>query len=214
MRKVIAFLAGLLLFNAIASAQYGDFSLSGGYSHMYPEKAGSLFFDKDGEYVDANFAWRIPGVPYPVFFGAGLSASGYFDSQQNPYLYQNNGGDFFGTTNLYSDVENYSIEPRLAVRLVIPGLPGFYIRPQIGAGLLINNYSVDTSQPIGGITYIHTLNHTGAAFDIRPDVEAGIALGRTSFGMDLSYMAAWGDFGQLGRNVQELRAGVFVRFKF
>src|ERR1700688_3760963 len=120
MRKGIPFLLGLFVFNAIASAQFGDFSLSGGYSHMYPDKTGGLFFDKDGEYVDANFAWRVPGGPFPVFFGAGLSASGYFDSQQNPFLFQNNGSDFFGTTNLYSDVEMISIEPRLAVRLVIP----------------------------------------------------------------------------------------------
>jgi hypothetical protein len=129
-------------------------------------------------------------------------------------LYQNNGGDFFGTTNLYSDVEMISIEPRLAVRLVIPGLRNFYIRPQIGAGLLISNYSVDSAQPVGGITFIQTFYHTGAAFDIRPDVEAGLSWGRTSFGMDFSYMAAWGDFGKMGNDIQELRVGAFVRFKY
>jgi hypothetical protein len=211
---VLGLLAPILLTAAAASAQYADFSIAGGYSHMYPQRTGNLFFNKDGEYVDANLAFRVPQTTLPIYFGLGVSASGYYDSQDNPYLFQNNGNDFFGTTKLYSDVEDIELEPRLAVKLVIPGVPNFYIRPQIGAGLLVNDYSVDTSQQLSpGFTYIYTYNHTGAAFEVRPDIEAGFGWRRTSVGLDVSYMAAWGSFGQLGHQLQELRAGVFVRFK-
>jgi hypothetical protein len=205
---------GLVVFSSMASAQYMDFALTGGYSHMFPERVGGLFFDKDGEYIDANFAYRLPGLPVPIFAGIGLSASGYWDSQNSDIFFLNNNNNFGFNQNLYSDVEMIEAEPRLALKLQIPGLPGFYIRPQIGAGLLVDNYSVDTVQTINSVSFIHTLYHTGAAFDIRPDVEAGWSFGRTSFGMDLSYMAAFGGFGQMGDVMQELRVGAFVRFRY
>jgi hypothetical protein len=217
MIRRICFLMGLVVCSSMASAQYMDFALTGGYSHMYPERDGGLFFDKDGAYVDANFAYRLPGLPVPIFAGVGVTASGYWDSQSSDifFLNNNNNSNNFGfNQNLYSDVELIEAEPRLAVKLVIPGLQGFYIRPQIGAGLLVDNYSVDTVETINNVSFIHTLYHTGAAFDIRPDVEAGWSLGRTSFGMDISYMAAFGGFGQMGDVLQELRVGAFVRFRY
>ena len=200
----------------MASAQYMDFALTGGYSHIFPERVGGLFFDKDGAYIDGNFAYRLPGSPVPIFAGVGVTASGYWDSEDSDifFLNNNNNAGFASDQNLYSDVELVEVEPRLAMKLLIPGLPGFYIRPQIGAGLLVNNYSVDTVQTINNVSFIHTLYHTGAAFDIRPDVEAGWSFGRTSFGFDLSYMAAFGGFGQMGDVIQELRAGVFARFRY
>jgi hypothetical protein len=197
----------------MASAQYLDFALTGGYSHIFPDKVGGLFFDKDGAYADANFAYRLPGSPVPIFAGVGVTASGYWDSDQsNIFLVNNN--NFGYNPTLYSDVEMIEIEPRLAVKLWFQGLPGFYIRPQIGAGLLINNYAVDTIQTVTNVSYINTLYHTGAAFDIRPDIEAGWSYGRTSFGLDMSYMAAFGGFGQMGNVIQELRIGLFARIRY
>jgi hypothetical protein len=181
---------------------------------MFPDKVGGLFFDKDGEYIDGNFAFRLPGSPVPIFAGVGISASGYWDSQSSDIFFVNN--NYYGSnSNLYSDVEMIEAEPRLAIKLWIPGAPGFYIRPQIGAGLLVDNYSVDTVQTtVSNFSYIHTLYHTGAAFEIRPDIQAGWSFGRASFGVDFSYMAAWGGFGQMGDVIQELRAGVFARFRY
>ena len=145
--------------------------------------------------------------------GFGVSASGYWDSESSNIFFLNNNG-FGYNQNLYSDVEFFEAQPRLAIKLLIPGLRGFYIRPQIGAGLLVSNYSVDTVQTINNVSFIHTLYYTGAAFDIRPDVEAGWSFGRTSFGMDLSYMAAFGGFGQMGDVMQEFRVGLFARFRY
>jgi len=213
MMRAISFLAGLMIFSAMASAQYMDFALTGGYSHMFPERVGGLFFDKDGAYVDGNFAYRLPGSPVPIFAGVGISASGYWDSADSDLFFLNNDG-FGSNETLYSDVEMVEVEPRLAVKLLIPGLPGFYIRPQIGAGLLVDNYSVDTVQTINDVSFIDTLYHTGAAFEIRPEIQAGWSFGRTSFGMDFSYMAAFGGFGQMGDVMQELRVGVFARFRY
>lgn len=212
MIRRLSFFVAWIAFASIASAQYGDFSLSGGYSHLFPDHTGGLFFDKDGEYVDANFAFRIPDVAVPVYAGLGLSGSGYWESQDGPYFINNNG--FGYNERLYSDVENFEIEPRLAVKLVIPGLRNFYVRPQIGAGLMINNYSVDQAQTANNVVFINTLYHTGAAFEIHPNVEAGWQLGPGSIGFELGYLAAWGGFGGLGSNVQELRVGVFGRFRF
>jgi hypothetical protein len=193
-----------------------DFALTGGYSHMFPQRDGDLFFDKDGAYIDGNFAYRLPGSPVPIFAGVGITASGYWDSENSDifFLNNNNNNGFGYNQNLYSDVELIEAEPRLAVKLLIPGLPGFYIRPQIGAGLLVSNYSVDMVQTINNVSFIHTQYYTGAAFDIRPDVEAGWSFGRTSFGMDVSYMAAFGGFGQMGDVMQELRVGLFARFRY
>ena len=183
---------------------------------MFPQRVGDLFFDKDGAYIDGNFAYRLPGSPVPIFAGVGVSASGYWDSENSDlfFLNNNNNNGFGSNQTLDSDVELIEIEPRLAVKLLIPGLPGFYLRPQIGAGLLVNNYSVDTVQTINNVSFIDTLYHTGAAFEVRPDIEAGWSFGRTSFGMDFSYMAAFGGFGQMGDVLQELRVGVFARFRY
>jgi hypothetical protein len=206
----------LVVFSAMASAQYVDFALTGGYSHMFPQRDGALFFDKDGAYIDGNFAYRLPGSPVPIYAGIGITASGYWDSENSDifFLNNNNNNGFGYNQNLYSDVEMVEAEPRLAIKLLIPGLPGFYIRPQIGAGLLVSNYAVDGVQTINNVSFIHTSYYTGAAFDIRPDVEAGWSFGRTSFGMDLSYMAAFGGFGQMGDVMQEFRVGLFARFRY
>ena len=213
MKRALAFLAALLFCTPLASAQYLETSLSGGYSHFFPERSGGLFFSKDGAYIDGDFAWRIPQVIVPVYVGLGVTASGYWDSQDYDYPVFHH--DDYGTTHLDSDVDFVEVEPRLAVKLWIPGAPGVFVRPRIGAGLLVDNYSVDqVATDIDGFNYIHTLNHTGAAFEVRPAVQLGFERGPFSFGGELSYMASWGGFGGLGDVLQELRHGVFLRFRY
>lgn len=211
MKPTIAFLTGLLACVGVASAQYADFALTGGYSHIFPERDGGLMFSKDGAFIDGDFAYRLPG-PAPVFVGLGLTASGYYENNDFQFLVNN--GNFLADTTLYSDVDTVAIEPRLAIKLTIPGVPGFFVRPRIGAGLLVDDYSIDTPQTVNNITYIRTINHTGGAFEIRPGFEAGWSMRGLGFGADFSYMAAWGAFGQLGDVLQEFRAGVFVRFRY
>ena len=221
MIRKLAFLAALLLCTTLASAQYLETSLSGGYSHFFPERSGGLFFSRDGAYVDGDFAWRVPQVVVPTFIGVGVTASGYWDSQDIDYpvfYYDDRGrggyGDF-GNSHLDSDVDFVEVEPRLAMKLWIPGARGVFVRPRIGAGLLVNNYSVDQLEPeFYDFGYIHTLNHTGAAFEVRPAVQLGFERGPFAIGGELSYMASWGGFGAMGDVLQELRAGIFFRFRF
>jgi len=210
MTRTIAFLSGVLLCVGVASAQYADFTLSGGYSHFYPEHSGGLNFSKEGAFVDGDFAFRVPG-PVPLFAGVGLSASGYWESSDFWFVDNNN---FVQDRTLWSDVETVAVEPRLAVKLKIPGLEGFFVKPMIGAGLLVDDYAIDTPSVINNVTFIQTFNHTGAAFEIRPAIEAGWSNRGLTFGGVVSYMAAWGGFGQMGDMMQELRVGLFVGFRF
>jgi hypothetical protein len=214
MIRTLAFLAALLLCTTFASAQYGDASLSVGYSHFFPERSGGLFFSKDGAYLDGDFAWRIPQVVVPTFVGLGVTASGYWDSESIDYPVYYTNRDYWNS-DLDSDVEFIELEPRLTMKFWIPGAPGMFVRPRIGAGLLIDNYSVDQlGVDANGYDYVYTLNHTGAAFEVRPAVQVGFERGRFSAGGELSYMASWGGFGAMGDTLQELRAGLFLRFRF
>jgi hypothetical protein len=212
MKRALAFLTGLLLCSSFASAQFFDATLSGGYSHFFPDKTGGYSFGKDGAYVDGDFAWRIPQLALPTYVGVGVGGSGYWDSTNYTAI------DRFGNlyqTNLWSDIGNYEIEPRLALRIRIPGLQGVFVRPRIGAGLLIDNYSIDTATPqINGFTYFQTYNHTGAAFDIHPSVQVGYSQGPFSIGGEVGYIAAFGGFGALGDVGQELRVGAFITLRY
>jgi hypothetical protein len=212
MKRAIAFVTGLLMCSSLASAQYFDATLAGGYSHFFPQKTGGYSFSKDGAFIDGDFAWRLPDLALPTFVGVGVGASGYWDSTDYTFVDPNG---YFYNRRLYSDLDMEEIEPRLAIRIRIPGLRGVFVRPRIGLGLLINNYSVDTAVPeFNGFTYFHTDNHTGAAFDIHPAIQVGYSQGMFSAGGEVSYIASFGGFGALGDVGQELRVGAFITLRY
>jgi hypothetical protein len=198
--RCLAFAIGLLISCSIASAQIAATTLSFGYSHFDMGHANNLFYNHDGGYFDIDAAWRLPALQLPVRAGFGVSGSGTYDREDGN----------FGTT-LYSDVGLFSLEARAALPIAPRGGRGFFLLPRIGAGLLVDSYGID-SQNING--FINTSWHDGAAFDLRPDLEAGYSWGRVAVGADVSYMLAWGDFGQFASSAQELRAGVFFSFRY
>jgi hypothetical protein len=198
--RYFAFAIGLLVSCSFASAQFYSSTLSVGYSHFDMGHANNLFYNHDGAYFDLNAAWRIPDLQVPVLAGFGVSGSGFYD--------RNDGN--FGTT-LYSDLGVFSLETRLALPIAPRGGRGFFVLPRIGAGLLVDSYGIDY-QDING--FFHTNWHDGAAFEIRPDLEAGYSWGRAAVGADVSYMLGWGDFGSFSSSAQELRAGVFFSFRY
>jgi hypothetical protein len=210
MMRVLSFLAGVLLAASVASAQMGDIAFSGGWSHLYPQRSSGLNFSKDGAYLDSDFAWRAPGQ-VPLMFGFGLTWNGTWSSTNEPFVIGNN---FLGSTWLYSDIDSFAFEPRMALKFRIPGIPGLEIRPRIGAGPLYSYYAIDSAQVFNNGVFVTTAYHSGAAFEVRPDLQVGYGFGGTSFGMDVSYSAAWGSFGSLGDEMQELRVGMYVRFKY
>jgi len=80
--------------------------------------------------------------------------------------------------------------------------------------LLINSYSIDNVSQSATSVHFSTEDHTGIAFEIRPAVQAGYSWGPGEVGAEISYMSAWGDFGDLGNKAQEFRAGAFYTVKF
>jgi hypothetical protein len=200
--RYFAFVLGVMITCSIASAQYPSSTISVGYSRLSMGHAEGLFYSHDGGYIDLNAAFRAPGTPFLAGFG--VSGSGYYERMDDQF-----------SNTLYSDVGLFSVEGRLALPLTVEGVRGWFLLPRIGAGLLVDSYGIDNDQVDGeGFTYVHTDWHDGAAFEVRPDLQAGYSFGRGSVGADVSYMGAWGDFGRFSSSAQELRAGVFFSFRF
>lgn len=191
-----------------------DFGLSAGYSHAFDTNK-LPFHSKDGGYIDADFAWQLPTV-VPVSVGFGLTSSGYYDSQKIYPGFGNTYGSGYGyyDNRLYSDVSFIEFEPRIAVTLWSTAVRGLFLKPRFGLGVLVDNYNIDRATYFTNYAYVDTIEHTGAAFEIRPAVQVGYAWGQGEAGIEASYMPAWGDFGKLGSSVQELRVGGFYTFRF
>jgi hypothetical protein len=204
------FVVGLLLSSAVASAQFGEYTLGAGYSHIHTGTSPGLFYNKDGAYIDGDFAWHIPFPGSPVLLGFGLTGSGNWDSQDIPFT---NGNNFFGTASLDSDLDKFEIEPRIAAEFWLPRT-NLFIKPRIGAGLLVNNYSIDQATQVNNFTVFNTVYHTGAAFEVRPAIQTGLTWGPAAAGLEVSYMAAWGGFGAFGNHAEEFRAGAFISIRF
>jgi hypothetical protein len=195
-----------------ALGQY-NFTFSAGYSHIELDNPSNLFHSKDGPYFDTDFAFHPPHLSLPLTIGVGITGSGYFDSQDTTFRFS---PTTFGTATLYSDIGFFEIEPRVALSFYSGGrrLTGFFVRPRIGAGLLVDSYGIDhVSQTVFQTTFA-TFYHTGAAFEIRPAVQVGFSWGPGEAGAEVSYMAAWGDFGEFGSEAQEFRAGGFFTWRF
>lgn len=202
-----------LILSPWAAAQQTSFTVSAGYSNVQFSHS-SLFYGRDGGYVDGDFMWRLPNrSPVPLLVGGGLSFSGYYDFMHVPITFPDGTP---GRARLESDVSLVSFEARAAAPISLwqEGGRGVFIMPKVGAGLLINDYAIDNASTSGGATFLFTHYHDGAAFDIRPGIQGGYSWGWGSAGVEVSYMAAFGDFGRLGSIAQEVRAGAFFRVRF
>jgi hypothetical protein len=215
MRWYIAVLGCLLVLASKAEAQAGYyrypllFNVSGGYSHLFIDSPAFEPVNKDGAYVDFDLAARVPNLRFPLLLGGGASVSGYWRTDHVDAV------DFSGfpfQARLDSDLGLYSLEARATVPLRFGRDQGFFLAPTLGMGLLVDDYAIDHAQSAGGGTFFFTDYHSGAAFDIRPAIEAGYFAFNWALGAQVSYMGAWGDFGQLGSDAQELRAGIFFRW--
>jgi hypothetical protein len=174
-------------------------------------KTGNLFYDHSGAYVDADVAWTFR-LPVPLQLGVAATGSGYWDRQSIPNTSTDNFSDYY-RDHLYSDLGMFELEPRVGLRF--GGKTGFFIMPRAGAGLLVDSYGIDRSSTDNfGNTYIHTDYHSGAAFEVRPAIQAGYNFGFISAGVEGSYLWSWGDFGALGHHAQEYRVGAFIKFDF
>jgi hypothetical protein len=209
------FVGALFFVGAIANAQLNYFTISGGYSHVYGLRDNTLFHNKDGPYFDADFAWQVPSHRLPLLLGVGLSGSGYFDQEHTDVPFDD---DFFDRHHLSSDLSFFEIEPRIGLAFWSRGVRGLFLKPRVGFGLLINDYTIDERIDNNGSTFFRTHYHDGAAVEVHPALQAGYAWrypgGMMAAGGEVSYMPAWGDFGRFGSHVQEIRAGAFFTVRF
>ena len=211
MQRSAGFVIVIAMIAGVAQAQVTSFGVSGGYSRLESNASGRLFHSNDGAYVDADFAWRIGRLGVPIYAGFGASGSGYFDSRDVAIPISSS---FTGIATLYSDVGLFSLEGRIAAPIKFQSGHGFFVMPRLGMGLVLDSYSIDVSRGSGSTIFLTTEDHDGAAFGIRPSLQAGYTWGPIAAGAEVSYMVAWGDFGELGTTARELRAGAFVRFQW
>jgi len=177
-------------------------TISGGYSQAEFSSSPKLPYNHDGAYIDTNFYFPLPQLEAPVV-GVGITWSGYWNTYSlGPPLYITENGN----------LNMFEFEGRLAWPLGARSGNGIYLLPRIGAGLLIDNYWL--GEPYYGYTYSTYINYTGAAFEIRPDIEVGYRFGMMNIGAEVSYMAAWGGFGKLGDMAEEFRAGLIFGYRF
>jgi hypothetical protein len=210
----VSFFCSLLLTTVAAHAQIAVLeppavTISAGYSNLQTERSSNLFYDHSGPYFDADFAWRLPLV-VPLQVGFGVTSSGYWERESVAIPAADNFG--YPYYHLNSDVGLFELEPRVGLHLGRE--TGFFAVPRIGAGLLVDSYDIDQSTTSNGDIFLTRQDHTGAAFEIRPAIQAGYCWGPAAAGVEASYLYSWGDFGGLGHNAQEFRIGAFVTFSF
>jgi hypothetical protein len=173
-----------------------DTSVSSGISYLVFDHArNDAFYSRTGAYIDGNINFHLP---LPVVLGAGVTASGFWDSDS-----------FLGVESLYSNVNLVAVEGRISIPFnFFEGEDyGPFITPRVGIGGLYDYYIVQT--PFGGNNY-----HNGGGFEVRPGILFGYRYGSFSVGVDFSYMMAWGNFGDFSSEGQEVRGGFLVSFRY
>ncbi len=208
---LLAFSVVLLLTTVSARSQLllapPDITISAGYSNIQLGNTNNVFYERNGPYADADFAWTIPFTP--VQAGFGVTGSEYYDQQSVPSSSSN---FFYPYDHLDSNLGFFELEPRVGVHL--GGHDGFFVTPRLGAGLMVDSYGIDQAYNNNGNPYIDTVYHTGAAFELHPAIQVGFAWGPAAAGVEASYLHAWGDFGSLGHSANEYRIGAFFTFRF
>jgi hypothetical protein len=91
---------------------------------------------------------------------------------------------------------------------------GPYVAAKLGAGLLIADYwATSVVQRPAGV-FFDSDGDTAFAFEVRPGVQLGYCGGKWALGAEVSEMWAWGDFDQLGDQLNELRVGFFFTLRY
>jgi hypothetical protein len=175
-----------------------DTSITAGISYLvFNHVKNNVFYSRTGAYVDGNVNFHLPDLHLPVMFGVGVTASGFWDNDS-----------FLGVEALYSQINMLSAEARVSVPIMLDEQDsGPFLLPRIGVGPLFDYYGVQT--PFGQTKY-----HNGAAVEVRPSIEFGYRYGEMAFGVEFSYMWAWGSFGDFGSQAQEVRGGLLFSYRF
>jgi hypothetical protein len=169
----------------------------------------------DGLCFEGEWMWRLPRVTVvplhaPLWVGFGESFS--YCSKSRPVEATIDGQPIEDASrNAYLGL--FSLQARVAMPIHFGGAARrFFVTPELGAGALLDFYS--TRALAINDELLTQPDHAGAAFVLEPTLQAGYSWGPLSAGAQVSYLAAWGDFGRLGGQVQTFYAGAFLRFNF
>jgi hypothetical protein len=211
--RYLSFGVALLLACHVALAQQEgpQATISGGYAHLYTSHPAQLFNARDGGYIDGDFGWPVLANGAPVMLGFGIGASDYY-AQRDVTVPIAPSGQVETTDD--SDFGLFNIEGRIAFPILFGHDQGFFLKPRLGAGLLIQDYDIDTESQSNGFENFYTEYHTGVGIEIHPNVQFGYCFGPGIIGAELGYMASWGDYGKFADGLQQLNAGAFFTWRF
>ena len=182
-------------------------TFSAGWARLEGE-GDSLLDGEDGYYFDTEFSFR-QNTSSPLWLGVSFNFS-YFEEERDADV----DSTFFPTeVEVAGQLSNFAIEPRLTFVLLPRGERGIYLAGKLGAGLLITDFWATTIVERPGGFFIDSEGDTVAAFEVRPGVQLGYTGGAWAIGAEVSNMWAWGDFGAVGDQLQETRAGIFFTVK-
>jgi hypothetical protein len=174
------------------------FSFTAGYSYVHFNDSDT-FYNESGPYFDGDFAFPLANLDAPIV-GFGVSVTSHWENQ-----------DFANSGTLYSEFSLISFEGRIAYPIPARSNEGLFFLPRLGGGLLLNNYQIE--KPAGVNDY--TSYHNGFAAEIRPSAQVGYRWSENaSAGIEASYMAGWGGFGNLGSMVTEARIGLVLSLRY
>lgn len=185
-----------------------SFTFSGGWARLESD-GDSLVDGEDGYYFDLDFSFR-GDVESPLWFGISFNGS-YFDDDRETVI---DTGVIPTELEVYGQLSNFAIEPRLTFVLLPRRDSGIYLAGRLGAGLLITDYWATSVVERPGGFFVDSEGDTVAAFEVRPGVQVGYAGGAWAVGAEASNMWAWGDFGPIGDELQESRIGIFFTLRY
>ena len=186
-----------------------SFTISLGYARLDSSGGDTIVDEADGYYFDTEFSFRAKPES-PLWFGFSLNGS-YFDESEDVVV---SGGVFPTEVEVDASLSTFCIEPRLTFVLLPRREKGPYAAVKLGAGLLIADYwaSRIVERPSG--FFIDSEGDTTFAFEVRPGFQLGYTGGSWVVGAEVYEMWAWGDFNELGDQLNELRIGGFFTFRF
>ena len=211
--RLIVFALACLVISQECRAALPSASMSMGYAHAFlPSRNPGL--PRDGLFINADWMFRVRGVTLPrldapLWVGFGGTFSYYGNTNGTSATIDGQQVDGATVSNYLS---LFLLGPRVEMPIRLGRSRRFFITPELDAGGLLDLYAIHAlginDQTVTGP------DHVGGAFALQPTLRAGYSWGQFAAGGEVSYLAAWGDFGRLGAQLQELHAGVFIRFSF
>jgi hypothetical protein len=185
-----------------------SFTFSVGWASLNSSGGDTILDEVDGYYFDTDFSYRLK-PDSPLWLGISFNGS-YFHEEDDQEV---TGGVIPTEVEVDAALSTFCIEPRLTFLLLPRRDRGPYVAGKLGAGLLIADYWASRIVERPGGFGVDTEGDTTFAFEVRPGVQVGYTGGPWALGVEAYEMWAWGDFNELGDQLNELRIGFFFTLR-